>query len=441
MNDVILHVFNWKYSEIIEKIDQIAAAGYGAILLPPILYSDPMGSAWWQRYQPKDYRILYSYLGNKKQLEYIIEKCHNSKPRLNVFVDMVMNHMANESREDNYEFPGAAELEKYKNDPELYEANKLYGDLSEGLFSTWDFNRKENIENWADKHEVVYHQLSNLPDLSCNDWVLKQHDTVFEKMVELGFDGFRVDAVKHISNKQLGNIMDSDFMKGKFIFGEILTVTRHDEDLFMKPFIAETKMNAYDFVLFRAMREAFGFFGSLANLLHVEQHNNALPWDRAVTFTVNHDLPLNACFRALMFERQDEHLANAFIFGRDGGVPLVFSDHNESASDFPDDLNRWANSFNRKDIAKMIHFHNTLHGLKMFTLFESPQCIVFRRGDRGIVAINKSEDNLYIDFDTFGLLHNVRFVELLHDHSFELTEGLFELFIPSRTAQMWLAEI
>ena len=41
MSDVILHAFNWQYREIIERIEEIRGAGYGAILIPPPLYSDP----------------------------------------------------------------------------------------------------------------------------------------------------------------------------------------------------------------------------------------------------------------------------------------------------------------------------------------------------------------------------------------------------------------
>ncbi len=439
MHNVILHAFNWKYSEIIEKINDIAAAGYGAILLPPVLYSDPNGSAWWQRYQPKDYRVLYSYLGNKKQLELIIQKCHNAKPPLKVFVDMVVNHMAYENRPQRFYFPGDEELEKYKTEKDFFEQNKLYGDLSEGLFSAWDFNKNENIDDWLDREEVIYYQLSNLPDLSANDWVLEQHRILFKKMVEMGFDGFRIDAVKHISQKQIDNFAKQDFMKDKFLFGEILTVSPEDEEIFMKPFLNETTMSAYDFVLFRTMREAFGFFGSLEWLIQPEAQNNALPWYRAVTFTVNHDLPLNDCFRNLMFEKQDEHLANAYIFGRDGGVPLVFSDHNESASIFPEDLNRWANSFNRPDVVQMIRFHNAMHGEKMYPLFQNQQCIVFGRGNRGIVAINKSDDNVYARFNTSELIKNEPFIDLLHSHGFTITTQEFELFIPPRTAQMWIA--
>ena len=62
MRNVTLHTFNWKYADILANIDAIQEAGYGAILIPPILYSYPEGDQWWQRYQPKDYRVLLSHL-------------------------------------------------------------------------------------------------------------------------------------------------------------------------------------------------------------------------------------------------------------------------------------------------------------------------------------------------------------------------------------------
>jgi len=56
MRDVILHAFDWRYTDIAENADRIAGLGYGAVLIPPPLYSlsDESGKEWWQRYQPKD---------------------------------------------------------------------------------------------------------------------------------------------------------------------------------------------------------------------------------------------------------------------------------------------------------------------------------------------------------------------------------------------------
>jgi alpha-amylase len=62
MRDVVLHAFNWPHAMIAARARQIADCGYGAVLFPPPLYSDENGGAWWQSYQPKDYRALRSLI-------------------------------------------------------------------------------------------------------------------------------------------------------------------------------------------------------------------------------------------------------------------------------------------------------------------------------------------------------------------------------------------
>ncbi len=137
MRTATLHAFNfWRYQEIIDTLEVIRTSGYGAILIPPPLYSDP-AEALRQRYQPKDYRVLLSHLGGKEQLERLIVFAMRALEPIRVYADLVINHMANEARGDRLNFPGAAELDRYRQDPDHFERNRLYGDLSEGLFSSW----------------------------------------------------------------------------------------------------------------------------------------------------------------------------------------------------------------------------------------------------------------------------------------------------------------
>ena len=174
MADVILHAFNWRYSDLTARAADIAAKRYGGVLLPPPLYSDENGPAWWQRYQPKDYRVLRSYLGTRPELEQAIAALHGQGVR--VFADIVFNHMANEKgrRPDPYAFPGEAELARYRSERDTFQRDRLYGDLNVGLFSPWDFNPQGDIVNWTDMHESQEHWLSGLPDLDLNDWVVEQ---------------------------------------------------------------------------------------------------------------------------------------------------------------------------------------------------------------------------------------------------------------------------
>jgi alpha-amylase len=440
MRNVTLHAFNWRYTDILDNLDAIRDAGYGALLLPPVLYSDPKGDQWWQRYQPKDYRVLLSYLGGKRDLERLIAACHEGTPRIAVYADLVLNHMANEDREDRLNFPGKAELARYQNEPALYAENRLYGDLSQGLFSPWDFNQAGEIEGheWSDRGAVQFQNLSGLPDLKDSDWVRKQQYAMVKALDEMGFDGFRIDAIKHLTEMMVDNLADAPLFKERFWFGEVLTGSDRDEDIFLDPFLRETWIAAYDFPLFQTMREAFGPSGTLRALANPQNQGNALPWNRAVTFVVNHDIPHNDGFRSWLLDRQDEHLAHAYILGRDGGVPLIYSDHNESKHAV--DRDRWRDAYKRPDFVAMIKFHNAVHGQPMQILYETDVLLVFRRGAKGIVAINKSASNQWATFSTWGLTNPGRYQDLIHSHKMTVTGNTFTLFVPPRTAQMWLAE-
>ena len=441
MRDVILHAFNWQYQEIIDKIEDIHAAGYGAILIAPPVYSDRNNEKWWQRYQPKDYRVLLSCLGGKKNLEELIRLCHEANPSIRVYADVVINHMANEYRDDHFSFPGKAELENYKNNRALFEENRLYGNLDHGLFSTYDFNHSGEIEDheWLNRIIVQTQRLAELPDLKDSPWVLSQQRELFAGLAKMNFDGFRVDAIKHITERMVDNFADQDYMAGKYIFGEVLTFNEEEERIFLRPFLRETWISAYDCPLFDTIKSAFGLGGSLKKLAHPEYEGNALPWDRAVTFVVNHDFPNNNMFRGNLLNRKDEHLAYVYILGRDGGVPLIYSDHNESAEEHSEDRGRWADAHRRNDIVNMIDFHNRVHGSRMYSLYESENILVFRRGEMGIVAINKCAEESYIHFDTWGLKNPWHYKDLLSGNEMNLSGDHFTLLVPPRTAQMWLA--
>ena len=166
-------------------------------------------------------------------------------------------------------------------------------------------------------------------------------------------------------------------------------------------------------------------------------YRQALPWWRALTFAVTHDLPNNDGFRGMLLGAQDEYLAHAYLLGRDGGVPLIYSDHNESAAAHPSDRDRWAESWRRYDLVQMIRFHNSVHGLPQRCLYEADGFLVLARGDRGIVAINKTEEWQTPAIWTSGLAQG-RYRCQIHQHDMDLGGERFTIAIPPRQAQMWL---
>ncbi|MGL6163469.1 MAG: alpha-amylase family glycosyl hydrolase, partial [Aeromonas veronii] len=145
--DVILHAFNWKYSEVTAKADLIKSAGYKQVLISPPLKSS--GNEWWARYQPQDLRLVDSPLGNKQDLEQLIAAM---KARgIAVYADVVLNHMANESwKRQDLNYPGNELLQSYASNPAYFERQKLFGDLGQNFLSGQDFHPEGCISDWSD---------------------------------------------------------------------------------------------------------------------------------------------------------------------------------------------------------------------------------------------------------------------------------------------------
>ncbi|MEL6936486.1 MAG: alpha-amylase family glycosyl hydrolase, partial [Cyanobacteria bacterium J06607_17] len=113
--DVILHAFDWSYATVAERAPDIAAAGYGAVLVTPPLKSPiTRRCRWYQRYQPQDFRVISNCDGDKESFVAMIDAL--TEVGVLTYADVVVNHMANE-RNASTTFPGASALAEYGNDP------------------------------------------------------------------------------------------------------------------------------------------------------------------------------------------------------------------------------------------------------------------------------------------------------------------------------------
>lgn len=439
MGSALLHAFNWSFAEVADEADRIQDMGYYGVLLSPPIYSGPIGSSrpWWQVYQPKDYRVISSHLGGKDDLVRAINALRDRGVK--VYIDYVANHMANEGsfRSDPYHFPGASELDAYRDNEALFEGNRLYGDLSHGLYSPWDFHNLGTIGpgDYDDPYRVRHYRLGGLPDLRPIPWVFSQQRQSLLALADLGVDGFRIDAIKHLHLRHVQSVFEPLQERGLHLFGEVLTLDDGGERRFLHPFINETSIDAYDFPLFVTLREAFSFGGDLGRLLSLRVPDDALPGMRAVTFAVNHDLPLNQGFTGLVMDPTDERLAWAYLFTRDGGMPLVYAGRHERhdmawPTPWPD---RWADQWHSDYYRALMAFHNQFAGAPQYEVWRSAGCVAYRRGDEGLAVINKTSQIQSITFDSYGFKLGA-YKDLVTGHSLRIMGGHVSLSVEPRSA-------
>ncbi len=75
-----------------------------------------------------------------------------------------------------------------------------------------------------------------------------------------------------------------------------------------------------------------------------------------------------------------------YILGRDGGVPLMYSDNNVSGD------KRWGDLYKRVDIQSMIPFHNGTQGRSMQIVDNNDCILMFKREHVGVAGTNKCKD-------------------------------------------------
>lgn len=439
--DAVLHAFNWRYADVEARAAQIQSAGYRAVLVAPAYKSE--GSAWWARYQPQDYRVIHHPLGDTAAFKRMVSALRARN--IDVYADVLMNHMANESAQrPDLNYPGTRILNLYAGNPTYYNSIRLFGTLSSNFLSALDFGEQRCIADYNDVWQVQNWRLCGgngdvgLPDLKANSWVIGQQQEYLRQLKAIGVKGFRIDAAKHMPMSHLNSVLTADIKNGVYVFGEIITgggAGSLEYDRFLQPYLQGTDHAAYDFPLHTSLRNAFGFGGSMSSLVDPAAFGQALQGNRALTFTVTHDIPNNSGFRYALMDPVDETLAYAYIFGRNGGKPMVYSDNNESGD------NRWVNAYNRSDIRGMIRFHNAVQGNDMQVLSHGSCHIVFRRGSLGIVGINKCGNtvNATVNMNNSVLWWYANYTDTLGSGSVvNIGSGSYTFSLPARSARMWL---
>ncbi len=415
--DVILHAFDWPYALVTERASAIYEAGYKAVLISPPMKSakNRQGTPWWQRYQPQDYRVIDNQLGDTQSFKEMTQAL--KKFGVHVYADVVFNHMANETKKRlDLQYPGEQDMKEYLKSSRYYEKQRLFGDLTEPLFTEDDFVEAFGIKDWKDKWQVQNGRITGgphdqgLPTLRDTDRVVGMQQAYLKALKDIGVKGFRIDAAKHMTIQHLKKVWTEEIVRDVHIFGEIITdggATKEEYQIFLQPYLEHTRLGAYDFPLFQTVFNALHKGGSLKWLIDPYCFGEALSKERAITFAITHDIPNNDVFADLVMDEELERLAYTYILGRDGGVPLIYTDLDTSGIKSKSGKPRWLNAWNDSQIKSQILFHNRMHGLPMHIIEASDDLLVFSRGELGVVVINKSQRSQKVELNWNHTLYDL----------------------------------
>ncbi len=185
----ILHCFCWTFKQIKENLPYIAEAGFKSVQTSPVQTPKSSGSAWWAYYQPLSFSIATkSPLGTKQDLQDLCEEADNYG--ISVIVDIVFNHLANTKSKD-YEEDGtpkvSPEVEKYE--------EYIYQHRNDAENPTFHHNKNAT----GSGSDTQYYPAGDLPDLNTGHPIVQQRAlALLKECIDVGVDGFRFDAAKHI---------------------------------------------------------------------------------------------------------------------------------------------------------------------------------------------------------------------------------------------------
>lgn len=317
---------NWRaywggdFQGIREKMPYLAGLGITAIWISPPMdnlnTNVPDGggnpTASYHGYQGRDFKRLEEHFGNAANswadFDALVTAAHQSG--IKVIVDFAANHSnQNNTGEfgtlrDNGTFLGS-----YTSDSNGY------------------FHHNANISGggWDDRYQVQYYTLFDLADLNQEhsqiDAYLKGAAQLFQQH---GVDGFRLDAIKHVSWGWQYSFANSIYTNGdSFLFGEWYQGTTSDplyHDSYK--FANQSGISLLDFPLNTAIRNVFASNANFAEIDSViSKEGSDFTWDKdLVTFIDNHDM---ARFLSVNNNNTRLHEALSFVLTA-RGIPCIY---------------------------------------------------------------------------------------------------------------------
>ncbi|KAF8886959.1 glycoside hydrolase family 13 protein [Infundibulicybe gibba] len=380
---VIIQLFGWNWVNIAAECREFI----GPAVSPA--QEHLTGDNWWTDYQAVSYK-LQSKRGTREQFQDMVNSCHAAGVK--VIADILLNHMAGVesgtgtagSNFTHYNYPG--------------------------IYQWQDFHHcglpNDDVQSYQNRSGVYNCELANLADLATEtEYVRGRLAEHMNDLLNIGIDGFRVDAAKHIP------VTDLENMFGRLIRRPYMTLE--------VPFGAGEAIDPSEYAglgafrYYKFIREAFKT--GVSGLETLNDNGLWMGSSNANVFVVNHDKERKG--DALMYESWNNTYVNAQVFSlaHTYGRPTILSSFKFSKPD--------AGAPNQGDsshIRTMLNhgwimvvstslachrwndwFHNTVGRSKLNGWTSpTPQRIAFGRGSAGFVAINNEDTEWRANFRT-----------------------------------------
>ena len=431
----ILVLFGWKWSDIMYEAPFLAEHGYDAIKIsPPQEFVTKPRNPWWEIYQPVSYQLSKFY-GTEEEFIKMVDFCHSYD--LKIYVDLVLNHMAEFNENDSSHIgTNNTTFAKYHYGPlnsynDYYEFDDFYH------FDNDRDNKKICNEDYC-KLEGVWHlehfDLLNLPKLNLdNPHVITILRKYVKYLLSLGIDGFRIDAAKHLKIKAVEKIFaglkTNDGLK-PFAYQEYYTGAPMGIDVysFMEKYFKLGYVTAFKYGEFLA--DAIN--NKANNLQKLVEYSFGSSWihypeNRTVVVIDNHDtermMPNMLNYKCS--KNNSYVLAYIFMLSWPFGVPKIMSSFHFTNQDdsIPstsvwqngryscfDENSPWVAQHRWNAISNMVLFHNkTKNAPGISHLWANGNQIAFARTyqkpkeyviSKGFVVINATEKPINRRFET-----------------------------------------
>ncbi|WP_166864284.1 MULTISPECIES: maltose alpha-D-glucosyltransferase [unclassified Salinibacterium] len=180
---------------LISRLDYLQWLGVDALWIPPI-FASPLRDGG---YDVSDYRTILPEYGTIDEFRELITKAHERNMR--VVIDLPLNHTS-----DQHEW-----FQQSRSDPEgPYGDFYVWRDTDEGFPNIRIIFTDYEDSNWAfdaERRQFYFHRFfSHQPDLNYRNPAV--HAAVFDIIrfwMDMGVDGFRLDAIPYLYESEEGN--------------------------------------------------------------------------------------------------------------------------------------------------------------------------------------------------------------------------------------------